>query len=66
MITEITERSVNIQSEEVRNRKLVEMRFSQERKKVRNMKNSSTVANQYYKTMTKLNHIDAQFMDRKK
>ncbi len=66
LITEITERSVNIQSEEVRNRKLVEMRFSQERKKVRNMKNSSTVANQYYKTMTKLNHIDAQFMDRKK
>lgn len=66
LITEITEKSVTIQSQEARNRKLVEQRFSQERKKVRNMRNTSTVANQYYKNMSKLNVVDAQFMDKKK
>ncbi len=66
LITEITEKSVTIQSEEIRNRRLMELRFSQERKKVRNRKNTSAVANQYYKSMSKLEHVDAQFMDRKK
>lgn len=66
LITEITEKSVTIQSEEVRNRRLVERRFSQERKKVKSMRNSSTVAKQYYTNMAKLNYVDAQFMDKKK
>lgn len=66
LITGITEKSVTIQSQEARNRKLVEQRFSQERKKVRSMRNTSTVANQYYKNMSKLNVVDAQFMDKKK
>ena len=66
LITEITEKSVTIQSEEVRNRRLVERRFSQERKKVKSMRNSSTVAKQYYNNMAKLNYVDAQFMDKKK
>ena len=66
LITWITEKSVTIQSQEARNRKLVEQRFSQERKKVRSMRNTSTVANQYYKNMSRLNVVDAQFMDKKK
>lgn len=66
LITQITEKSVNIQSEEVRNRSLVEHRFSQERRQIKSRKTSSTVANQYYKSMTKLNYVDAQFMDKKK
>lgn len=66
LITQITEKSVNIQSDEVRNRSLVERRFVQERKQIRNRKTSSTVANQYYKNMSKLNYVDAQFMDKKK
>lgn len=66
LITEITEKSVTIQSEEVRNRKLVEYRFSQERKKVMGKRSSSAAANMYYKNMAKLNYIDAQFMDKKK
>lgn len=66
LITEITEKSVTIQSEEVRNRRLVQRRFSQERKKVKSMRNSSTVAKQYYTNMAKLNYVDAQFMDKKK
>ena len=66
LITGITEKSVTIQSQEARNRKLVEQRFSQERKKVRSMRNTSTVANQYYKNMSRLNVVDAQLMDKKK
>jgi len=66
LITGITEKSVTIQSQEARNRKLVEQRFSQERKKVRSMRNTSTVANQYYKNMSRMNVVDAQFMDKKK
>lgn len=66
LIKEITEKSVTIQTQEARNRKLVEQRFSRERKKVRSMRNTSTVANQYYKNMSKLNVVDAQFMDKKK
>lgn len=66
LITEITEKSVTIQSEEVRNRRLVETRFAQERKKVRSRKNTSAVAKQYYANMAKLNYVDAQFMDKKK
>ncbi|MEY8517261.1 flagellar protein FliT [Lachnospiraceae bacterium 29-84] len=66
LITEITEKSVTIQSEEVRNRKLVEYRFSQERKKAMGKRSSSAAANMYYKNMAKLNYVDAQFMDKKK
>ena len=66
LITGITEKSVTIQIQEARNRKLVEQRFSQERKKVRSMRNTSTVANQYYKNMSRLNVVDAQSMDKKK
>lgn len=66
LITEITEKSVTIQSEEMRNRRMVELRFSQERKKVRERKNTSAIANQYYKNMSNLNYVEAQFMDSKK
>ena len=66
LITGITEKSVTIQSQEARNRKLVEQRFSQERKKVRSMRNTSTVANQYYKNMSRLYVVDAQCLDNKK
>ena len=66
LITEITEKSVTIQSEEMRNRRMVELRFSQERKKIREKKNTSVVANQYYKNMSNLNYVEAQFMDSKK
>lgn len=66
LITEVTERSVTIQSEEARNRRLLETKFSQERKRVRNLRSSSEVTKQYYQNMTKLSFVDAQFMDKKK
>ena len=66
LIAEITEKSVSIQSEEVRNRRMMEHRFSQERKKVHAKRSTSAAANQYYKNMARLNYMDAQFMDKKK
>ncbi len=66
LISEITEKSVSIQSEEVRNRRLMEHRFTQERKKVHAKRSTSAAANQYYRNMAKLNYMDAQFMDKKK
>ena len=66
LIAEITEKSVSIQSEELRNRRLMEDKFSQERKKIHAKRSSSVAVNQYYKNMAKLNYMDAQFMDKKK
>ena len=66
LIAEITEKSVSIQSGEARNRRLMETKFSQERKRALKKSMSSTVTRQYYQTMTKLNVVDAQFMDKKK
>ncbi len=66
LIAEITEKSVSIQSGEARNRRLMETKFSQERKRARKKRMTSTVTRQYYQTMTKLNVVDAQFMDKKK
>jgi len=66
LIAEITEKSVSIQSEELRNRRLMEHKFSQERKKIHVKRSSSVAVNQYYKNMAKLNYMDAQFMDKKK
>ncbi len=66
LIAEITEKSVSIQSGEARNRRLVETKFSQERRRVKSRKMTSAVTKQYYQTMTKLNVVDAQFMDKKK
>ena len=66
LIAEVTEKSVSIQSEELRNRRLMEHKFSQERKKIHAKRSSSVAVNQYYKNMAKLNYMDAQFMDKKK
>lgn len=66
LITEVTERSVTIQSEEARNRRLLETKFSQERKRVKTLRSTSEVTKQYYQNMTKLSYVDAQFMDKKK
>lgn len=66
LITEVTEKSVTIQSEEARNRRLLETKFSQERKRVKTLRSTSEVTKQYYQNMTKLSYVDAQFMDKKK
>lgn len=63
LISEITERSVSIQAEEMRNKKLVEVAFATERQNSKQSKKSSKVSLDYYKSMSRTNYIDPQFMD---
>ncbi len=66
LVSEVTEKSVAIQTEEERNRKLVLSKLSVERKKLHETKANSKKVNDYYNNMKQINTIDAQFLDRKK
>ena len=66
LITEITERSTTVQTQEYRNRELAVKRFAAVKGNIRHARASNKVASQYYKSMAKLNTIDSQFMDKKK
>lgn len=65
-IKTITEKTVSIQVKERQNKILAEKRFSQLRQRTRERKIASNAATKYYQTMSKLQNMDAQFMDRKK
>ncbi|MCI8299975.1 MAG: flagellar protein FliT [Lachnospiraceae bacterium] len=66
LITEITDRSATIQAQEQRNHNFAVKRFSEVKGNIRKARASNQVASQYYKSMSKLNVIDSQFMDKKK
>lgn len=66
LVSEITDLTVKIQSEERENRNLAELQFGKEKKKVRQVKASKSAANKYYQNMSKLSVIEPQFMDKKK
>ena len=66
LITEVTEMSTTIQTQEKRNYDLAGKRFAKVKKGIRKARASNRVASQYYKNMAKLNYMDAQFMDKKK
>ena len=65
LITQITEKSVSIQAEEERNKKLIESRFSREKSRIKSGRSQSRVALDYYNNMNKLNHVESQFWDKK-
>lgn len=64
LIAAITERSVKVQTDEIRNKSLADRQFGNLRKKVVQAKKSEGMAVNYYKSM---NHIDfePQFLDKK-
>ena len=65
MIRRLTDLSVEIQAQEVRNKDLMVKKFADVKKKTRELRTSGKVANEYYKNMMKINNIDPQFMDNK-
>ena len=65
-IRRITDKSMEIQAQEARNRELMVRKFAYVREKAKTVRTSSKVANRYYKNMMKLNYVDPQFMDNKK
>lgn len=66
LISEITEKSMEVQLSEKRNEKLVFGKLSEERNKIRQSKNANKVATDYYKNMSKVNVVEPQFLDKKK
>ena len=65
LITEVTEMSTTIQTQEKRNYDLAGKRFAKVKKGIRKARASNRVASQYYKNMAKLNVVDSQYMDKK-
>ena len=64
-ITVITEKSVSIQTQEARNKKMVEGYFAKERKQLRQGRQTSKAAYGYYKNMNNSNEVPPQFLDSK-
>ena len=65
-IRRITDKSMEIQAQEARNRDLMVRKFAYVKETAKSVRTNSKVANQYYKNMMKLNYVSPQFMDNKK
>lgn len=66
LIGEITDRSVAIQAQESRNKKMVEQKFVKERKGLGKARISSRAAYGYYRNMSSSGGMNSRFMDEKK
>ena len=65
-IRKITDKSMEIQAQEARNKDLMVRKFTYVKETAKSLRTNSKVASQYYKNMMKLNFVDPQFMDNKK
>ena len=65
-IRQITDKSMEIQAQEARNRDLMIRKFAYVKETAKSVRTNSKAASQYYKNMMKLNYVDPQFMDNKK
>lgn len=66
LIRQITDRSAQIQSQEIRNKENAEDKFSYIKDQVKKITQSQKAVNTYYRNMMKVNYVDPQFMDDKK
>lgn len=66
LISKVTEKSVSIQAQEARNKKLIEDYFKKERSQLRQNRQSSKAAYNYYKSVNNTNVVMPQMMDQKK
>lgn len=66
VISELTDKSVEVQTGEEKNRQVISQQFALIRKEVKDFKDNQKVANQYYSNMQKLSYVSPQFMDKKK
>ena len=64
-IRSITDKSVQIQAQEARNKELMTQKFARIKEMAKQTRASSNMVNQYYKNMSKLNVVDPQFLDDK-
>lgn len=66
LISQITEKSVTIRAEEEHNRVAAGKQFENMRGNIQTAKRSRQAANVYYSNMSRVNMVDAQFMDKRK
>jgi hypothetical protein len=66
LISIITDKSVEIQSGEEKNRQVIAQQFALLKRQVKGFKENRKIANQYYNTMQKIDYITPQFLDKKK
>ena len=65
-IRTLTDRSMEIQAQEARNKQLMEQKFTSVKKQVKEIRSSQKVVNQYYKNMMKKGYVEPHFLDNKK
>lgn len=66
LIGKVTDRSVQVQTGEQRNKELAQLQFGKIKKKMRTVRQTSQAVQSYSNSMKKLNFVDAQFLDKKK
>lgn len=64
-IRTLTDRSMEIQAQEARNKQLMEQKFANVKKQVKEIRSSQKVVNQYYKNMMKKGYVEPHFLDNK-
>lgn len=65
-IRAVTDKSVQIQTQEARNKELMTSRFARVKKQARQVRANSKATSSYYQSMSRTSVIDPQFMDDKK
>ncbi len=66
LISQITEKSVSIQAQEARNKKMIEDYLAKEKRQLRHGRQASKAAYDYYKSMNNTAVVPPQIMDQKK
>ena len=62
----VTDKSVQIQTQEARNKELMTSKFARVKKQARQVRANSKATSSYYQSMSRTSVIDPQFMDDKK
>lgn len=65
LVQQVTEKGVSVQAQEARNKALIEAYFARERGQLRQGRQASKVAYDYYKSMSNTNTVPPQFLDSK-
>lgn len=61
-----TDKSVTIKAQEQRGKQAMQSAMTQKRKEIRTMKASNAAVAKYYRSMSRINDVDPQLMDKKK
>jgi hypothetical protein len=66
LVKQAIDKGVSVEAQEKRNKTMMEAAVSIKHRELKNRRISKEVALKYYQTVSKINHIDPQLIDRKK